>query len=86
MGGTTVAESALVDSYPDVYLSTGLVAENHARVVHLARRSDASRFAAISAQCSHRRRTLRTDRDRHRELVGPAGNGKLSIRELDFRG
>src|SRR5436190_15540634 len=32
MGGHAVAPSpALVDSYPDVYLSTGLVAENHAR-------------------------------------------------------
>jgi acetyl-CoA acyltransferase len=32
MGGHTVAPNpALVDSYPDVYLSTGLVAENHAR-------------------------------------------------------
>src|SRR5919108_575883 len=32
MGGNKVAPNpALVDSYPDVYLSTGLVAENHAR-------------------------------------------------------
>src|SRR4029450_8193087 len=32
MGGHTVAPNpALVDHYPDVYLSTGLVAENHAR-------------------------------------------------------
>src|SRR5437762_3861504 len=32
MGGHKVAPNpALVDSYPDVYLSTGLVAENHAR-------------------------------------------------------
>ena len=31
-GGNTVSPNpALVDSYPDVYLSTGLVAENHAR-------------------------------------------------------
>src|SRR5499426_3791985 len=32
MGGNKVSPNpALVDSYPDVYLSTGLVAENHAR-------------------------------------------------------
>ena len=32
MGGNKVAPNpALVDSYPDVYLTTGLVAENHAR-------------------------------------------------------
>src|SRR5947207_13809108 len=32
MGGHKIAPNpALVDSYPDVYLSTGLVAENHAR-------------------------------------------------------
>jgi len=32
MGGHTVAPNpALVDTYPDVYLTTGLVAENHAR-------------------------------------------------------
>src|SRR5512132_3165202 len=32
MGGNKIAPNpTLVDSYPDVYLSTGLVAENHAR-------------------------------------------------------
>ena len=34
MGGHKIAPNpTLVDSYPDVYLSTGLVAENHARCV-----------------------------------------------------
>jgi len=38
MGGHTVAPNpALVDSYPDVYLSTGLVAENHARESGISR-------------------------------------------------
>ena len=38
MGGHTVAPNpGLVDSYPDVYLSTGLVAENHARAVGRSR-------------------------------------------------
>src|SRR5690349_9447515 len=38
MGGNKVAPNpALVDEYPDVYLTTGLVAENHARDHHLSR-------------------------------------------------
>ncbi len=38
MGGNKVSPNpALVDSYPDVYLSTGLVAENHAREAGLSR-------------------------------------------------
>jgi len=38
MGGHKVAPNpALVESYPDVYLSTGLVAENHARASHISR-------------------------------------------------
>ena len=38
MGGNKVSPNpALVDSYPDVYLSTGLVAENHARESSISR-------------------------------------------------
>ncbi len=38
MGGNKVAPNpSLVDSYPDVYLSTGLVAENHAREASVSR-------------------------------------------------
>src|SRR5215475_1296743 len=38
MGGHTVAPNpSLVDHYPDVYLSTGLVAENHARESSITR-------------------------------------------------
>ena len=38
MGGHKVAPNpALVDSYPDVYLTTGLVAENHAREASVSR-------------------------------------------------
>ena len=38
MGGNKVSPNpALVDSYPDVYLSTGLVAENHAREASISR-------------------------------------------------
>ncbi|MGE0813685.1 MAG: acetyl-CoA C-acyltransferase [Vicinamibacterales bacterium] len=38
MGGHTIAPNpALVDGYPDVYLTTGLVAENHARQSGISR-------------------------------------------------
>jgi acetyl-CoA acyltransferase len=38
MGGHHVSPNPhLVDSYPDTYLSTGLVAENHARASHISR-------------------------------------------------
>jgi acetyl-CoA acyltransferase len=38
MGGNKIAPNpALVDTYPDVYLSTGLVAENHAREASVSR-------------------------------------------------
>jgi len=38
MGGHKVAPNpTLVDNYPDVYLTTGLVAENHARDHHISR-------------------------------------------------
>jgi acetyl-CoA acyltransferase len=58
MGGNRIAPNpALVDSYPDVYLSTGLVAENHAREASasreeqdaLALRSHQRAIAAIDA-------------------------------------
>ena len=58
MGGHKVAPNpALVDSYPDVYLTTGLVAENHAREANVSRdeqdafalRSHQRALAAIAA-------------------------------------
>jgi acetyl-CoA acyltransferase len=51
MGGNKVSPNpTLVDSYPDVYLSTGLVAENHARENHISRDEQMrSRSAAINA-------------------------------------
>jgi acetyl-CoA acyltransferase len=58
MGGHTVAPNpSLVDHYPDVYLSTGLVAENHARESGISReeqdafafRSHQRAIAAIQA-------------------------------------
>src|SRR5437870_4666463 len=50
MGGHKVAPNpALVDSYPDVYLSTGLVAENHAREFGISREAQDA-FALRSHQ------------------------------------
>ena len=51
MGGNKVAPNpALVDSYPDVYLTTGLVAENHVRDHRdLPRRTGCLRTAQPSA-------------------------------------
>jgi acetyl-CoA acyltransferase len=50
MGGNKVAPNpALVDSYPDVYLTTGLVAENHARD-HKISREEQDAFALRSHQ------------------------------------
>jgi acetyl-CoA acyltransferase len=50
MGGNKVSPNpALVDSYPDVYLSTGLVAENHARESAITREAQDA-FALRSHQ------------------------------------
>ena len=50
MGGNKVAPNpALVDSYPDVYLTTGLVAENHAREASVSR-EEQDAFALRSHQ------------------------------------
>jgi acetyl-CoA acyltransferase len=50
MGGNKVCPNpALVDAYPDVYLSTGLVAENHARD-HAITREEQDAFALRSHQ------------------------------------
>jgi acetyl-CoA acyltransferase len=50
MGGNKVAPNpALVDHYPDVYLTTGLVAENHARD-HQISRDEQDAFALRSHQ------------------------------------
>ena len=50
MGGHKVAPNpALVDSYPDVYLTTGLVAENHAREASVSR-EEQDAFALRSHQ------------------------------------
>src|SRR5215212_11366268 len=89
MGGHKVSPNpALVSSYPDVYLSTGLVAENHARESGIAR--DEQDAWALR---SHRRSLAAIDEGRFAgeivpltvRLAAPAANGsKPAVRELTF--
>ena len=67
MGGNKVSPNpVLVDTYPDVYLSTGLVAENHARECGLSREEqDAFAFR------SHNRAIAAIDAGRFRDEIVP---------------
>jgi len=78
MGGHKPSPNpALVDSYPDTYLTTGLVAENHARD-HEIGREEQDAFALRS----HERAVAAIDAGRFREeivetgLMTPAGGGR----------
>jgi len=77
MGGHKVSPNpSLVDSYPDVYLSTGLVAENHARESNISRdQQDA--FALRS----HQRALAAIDEGRFAEEIVP-----VSARFVDGNG
>ena len=67
MGGNKVSPNpALVDSYPDVYLSTGLVAENHARE-HGISREEQDAFALRS----HQRALAAIDAGRFADEITP---------------
>jgi acetyl-CoA acyltransferase len=89
MGGNKVSPNpALVDSYPDVYLSTGLVAENHARESHISR-DEQDAFALRS----HQRAIAAIDGGRFADEITPLtyrvvapgnGNGNPTPRELTF--
>jgi acetyl-CoA acyltransferase len=79
---------ALVDSYPDVYLSTGLVAENHARESGVTR-EEQDAFALRS----HQRALAALDAGRFADEITPLtfrvavpgnGSGKPDIREVTF--
>ena len=81
MGGNKLAPNPqLMASYPDVYLSTGLVAENHAREAN-ASREEQDAFALRS----HERAVAAIDAGRFRDeivpvsvtLVDQAGNGAV---------
>jgi acetyl-CoA acyltransferase len=86
MGGNKISPNpALVDSYPDVYLSTGLVAENHARD-HAISREEQDAFALRS----HQRAVAAIEAGRFSdeitpltfEIAMPGGNGMPSRRQV----
>jgi acetyl-CoA acyltransferase len=67
MGGNKVSPNpSLVDSYPDVYLSTGLVAENHARQSAISR-AEQDAFALRS----HQRALAALDSGRFKDEIVP---------------
>jgi len=88
MGGHKIAPNpTLVDRYPDVYLSTGLVAENHARESAISR--DQQDAFALG---SHQRAIAAIDSGRFVEeivsvttrLVEPSAT-KVGVREIVFK-
>jgi len=67
MGGNKIAPNpGLVESYPDVYLTTGLVAENHARECAITREEQDA-----FAQRSHRLAIAAIDAGRFRDEIVP---------------
>ena len=88
MGGNKISPNpALVDSYPDVYLTTGLVAENHARESAISR-EEQDAFALRS----HQRAVAAIDTGRFAEeitpltyrVAAPSNGGGNGIREVTF--
>jgi acetyl-CoA acyltransferase len=84
MGGNKISPNpSLVDSYPDVYLSTGLVAENHAREAGISR-DEQDAFALRS----HERALAAIDAGRFADEITPLTfktvNGDLDVREVTF--
>jgi acetyl-CoA acyltransferase len=89
MGGHTISPNpTLVDRYPDVYLTTGLVAENHAREAHVTREAQDA-----YALRSHQRALAAIEAGRFADETVPltvtladpaAGNGAPAVRSLTF--
>ncbi|MFA5910086.1 MAG: acetyl-CoA C-acyltransferase [Vicinamibacterales bacterium] len=93
MGGNKVSPNpALVASYPDVYLSTGLVAENHARESKVSREAQ-DQFALRS----HQRAIAAIEAGRFKDEIVPltvrivdgpgnvaSGFSRMKIREVTF--
>jgi acetyl-CoA acyltransferase len=89
MGGNKVSPNpTLVETYPDVYLSTGLVAENHARASNISREAQDA-FALRSHQRALEAITAGRFKDEIVPLtvkvVDPTSNGgKPNTREIKF--
>ena len=87
MGGNKISPNpALVSSYPDVYLSTGLVAENHARE-SVVSRQEQDEFALRS----HQRAIAAVEQGHFKNEIVPLtvrvttpNGGRPSIKELTF--
>jgi acetyl-CoA acyltransferase len=89
MGGHKISPNpTLVNEYPDVYLSTGLVAENHARETAITREQQDA-FALES----HQRAIAAIDNGRFADEIVPVkaavveaanGNPQPSVREFTF--
>jgi acetyl-CoA acyltransferase len=89
MGGHTISPNpALIDQYPDVYLSTGLVAENHARDSGISREEQDA-----YALCSHQRAIAAIESGRFTNEIVPFtatvlepanGDGKPRTRQVTF--
>jgi acetyl-CoA acyltransferase len=88
MGGHHVAPNPhLVASYPDAYLTTGLVAENHARESRISREAQDA-FALVS----HQRAIAAIDQGRFAdeivpadvEVIDPSPNGRPVVRRVRF--
>ena len=87
MGGNKISPNpSLVSSYPDVYLSTGLVAENHARESTVSR-VEQDEFALRS----HQRAISAIEKGNFKNEIVPLtvrtvqqNNGKPAVKELQF--
>jgi acetyl-CoA acyltransferase len=87
MGGNKISPNpALVNSYPDVYLSTGLVAENHARE-SVVSREEQDAFALRS----HQRAISAIEKGNFKNEIVPVtvryaapNGGKPSVKEFTF--
>jgi acetyl-CoA acyltransferase len=84
MGGNKISPNpTLVDTYPDVYLSTGLVAENHAREAGISR-DEQDAFALRS----HQRALAAIDGGRFADEITPLTfktvNDGLDVRDVTF--
>ena len=87
MGGNKISPNPLlVQSYPDVYLSTGLVAENHARESTVSRQEQ-DEFALRS----HQRAINAIEKGHFKNEIVPLtvrtvqqNNGKPAVKELTF--
>ena len=80
LGGNKVSPNpALVDSYPDVYLTTGLVAENHARESSISR-ADQDAFSLRS----HQRALAAIDAGRFADEIIPVTAKLVGVPDASF--